>query len=316
LKNKKKVTKRLIWTFASIFILMNLIAIFHSYRFTHFNKKSLRTKTAEPSNLTIGQKISTLAFGISNPRPENTVFPIMKYETIYLNSNKKIECWSIKSDGAKGTVVLFHGYGGNKSSMLDKAAIFNKLGYHTLLVDFMGSGGSEGNQTTIGFFEADQVRICFDYLQKKGEQHIYLFGTSMGAVAIMKAISDFDIRPKGLMIECPFGSMYQTVCARFKSMNIPSFPMASLLVFWGGAQNGFWAFGHNPTSYAKKINCPVLLLYGQKDDKVSKREIDEIFTNLKGAKQLKSYPEAGHESYLKKYRNQWTIDVTTFLFEN
>lgn len=57
------------------------------------------------------------------------------------------------------------------------------------------------------------------------------------------------------MIECPFGSMYKTVCARFKTMNAPTFPMAGLLVFWGGMQNNFWAFEHNPTEYAKNINC-------------------------------------------------------------
>ncbi|MBC8884363.1 hypothetical protein H9X57_16275 [Flavobacterium piscinae] len=54
----------------------------------------------------------------------------------------------------------------------------------------------------------------------------------MGAVAIMKAISDFEIKPKGIIIECPFGSMYKTVGARFESMNVPTFPMAGLLVFW------------------------------------------------------------------------------------
>jgi len=81
--------------------------------------------------------------------------------------------------------------------------------------------------------------------------------------------------------------MYKTVCARFRSMNAPTFPMAGLLVFWGGLQNGFWAFGHNPTEYAKKINCPTLLMYGQQDDKVSRAEIDEIFANLAGQKELK-----------------------------
>ena len=66
-------------------------------------------------------------------------------------------------------------------------------------VDFMGSGGSEGNQTTIGFLEAKQVKTCFDYLTEKGEKNIFLFGTSMGSVAIMKAISDFDIKPKAII---------------------------------------------------------------------------------------------------------------------
>jgi hypothetical protein len=197
--------------------------------------------------------------------------------------------------------------------MLDKSDIILGLGYNTFLVDFMGSGGSEGNQTSIGFLEAEQVKTCYDYLTDKGEQNIYLFGTSMGSVATMKAISDYHIEPKGIMIECPFGSMYKIVCARFKTMNAPTFPMAGLLVFWGGLQNGFWAFGHNPTVYAKKINCPTLLLSGAKDEKVSREEINQIFKNLGGQKKLKIYQEAGHENYLKKYKNEWTKDIHEFL---
>ena len=256
--------------------------------------------------------MKTLIFGVSNPRPENLTTPTSDFETIKLKSNREIECWSIKTENAKGTVVLFHGFAGNRSSMLDKADIFLGLGYNTFLVDFMGSGGSEGNQTTIGFLETEQVKTCFDYLTEKGEQNIYLFGTSMGSVATMKAINDFDINPKGIIIECPFGSMYKTVCARFKTMNAPTFPMAGLLVFWGGLQNGFWAFGHNPTDYAKKINCPTLLLYGANDEKVSREEIDQIFNNLGGQKKLKIYPEAGHENYLTKYKNEWTQDIQEF----
>jgi esterase/lipase len=78
-------------------------------------------------------------------------------------------------------------------------------------------------------------------------------------------------------------------------------------------QNGFWAFAHNPTSYAKKINCPTLLLYGAKDKKVSRQEIDKIFDNLHGEKELKIYQEAGHENYLIKYKEEWTKDVQRFL---
>lgn len=291
---------------------MNIVAIFHSYKFTHFIDSKIE-KTKDPKKLTTGEKIKTLLFGVSNPRPENLTIPTSDFETIKLKSNKEIECWSIKTENAKGTVILFHGFGGNKSSMLDKAEIFLGLGYNTFLVDFMGSGGSEGNQTTIGFLEAEQVKTCFDYLTEKGEQNIYIFGTSMGSVATMKAINDFDIKPKGIIIECPFGSMYKTVCARFKTMNAPTFPMAGLLVFWGGLQNGFWAFGHNPTEYAKKINCPTLLLYGAKDEKVSREEIDLIFNNLGGHRTLKIYQEAGHENYSTKYKNEWTQDIQEFM---
>jgi alpha-beta hydrolase superfamily lysophospholipase len=199
--------------------------------------------------------------------------------------------------------------------------IYDEVEHHEKLISTLGDGRklevkflslhkvTEIMQT----FEAEEVKTCVDYLTKKGEKNIFLFGTSMGAVAIMKAMHDFDLKPTKIIIECPFGSMYKTVCARFKIMNAPTFPMAGLLVFWGGVQNGFWAFGHNPTAYAKKISCPTLVLYGQRDNKVSKAEIDEIFTNLAGQKYLRIYPNAGHENYLIKYKEAWTKDVSLFM---
>lgn len=294
------------------FAVLNIIAFFHAYKFTHFSETST-SKTKSSNQLNTIEKLKVMLVGVSNPKPINTIFPTQPYSAITLQSNKAIECWEQKVEDSKGIVLLFHGYGGNKSSMLDKATEFHKLGFSTLLVDFMGSGGSSGNQTTIGFFEAEQVKLCFDYVVKKGEKNILLFGTSMGAVAIMKAINDYMLSPTGIIIECPFGSMYETVCARFNTLNIPSFPMAGLLVFWGGIQNGFWAFNHKPSDYALKIECPTLLLYGEKDEKVSITETTLIFNNLKGKKKLKTYPEAGHENYLKKYKSQWTTDISNFI---
>lgn len=296
---------------------MNIVAIFHAYKFTHFTR-SKKEKTKKPDQLDFGEKMTALFFGVNNPRPENKLMPAASYQSVKLQSNKMIDCWYFKKKTdkpgtARPTIILCHGYGGEKSSLLDKAAIFDSLGFDTFIFDFMGSGGSEGSTTTIGFKEAEQVKTSYDYLRNKGINQIYLFGTSMGAVAIMKAVKDFDLEPDGIIIECPFGTMYQTVAARFKNMNVPAFPMATLLVFWGGVQNGFWAFTHNPEDYAKSIKCPTLLLYGERDKNVSMEEIDAIYSNLGGPRILKTYPMAGHENYLLKYRAEWIEDVRKFL---
>jgi len=310
----KKIYKQLGYTLLFVFVVMNIITFFHAYKFTHLADSG--TPKIKPENLTASQKAGILFFGINNPKPKNTQFPTQKYTTLHLKSNVTIECWSIKVAHAKGTVVLFHGYGGEKSQMIDKSDEFIKMGYNTLLVDFMGSGGSGGNQTTIGYLEAQEVKTCFDYLTQQGEKNICLFGVSMGAVAILKAIDDYHIKPKAIIIECPFGTMYKTVCARFNAMGVPTVPMAGMLMFWGGLQNGFWAFGHNPETYAKSVHCPTLLLYGEQDRRVRRAEINTIYSNLQGAKELKTYPLAGHENYLNKYKEKWIIDVSSFLTRN
>jgi hypothetical protein len=213
---------------------------------------------------------------------------------------------------AKGTVILFHGYAGEKSSLLARASEFQKLGFNTFLVDFTGSGGSDGNSTSIGYAESEQVKQVFEQLHKR-EKNIVLFGTSMGAAAILKALHEQKLNVSRVIVECPFGYLYQTVQARFKMMNVPAFPMAALLCFWGGVQHGYWAFAHNPAQYANDVTCPVLLLYGEQDERVSRAETDDIYANLQGTKILKSYPAAGHDVFIKENRNAWVNDVSCFL---
>jgi uncharacterized protein len=308
----KNVIKKCLWLFLVLGVLLQIIFLIHAYKFTHFNNK-INNKTKSPNQLSFTEKLTTIILGVNNPRPKHSRKPTQPFETITLHHDVDIECWLLKTKYSKGTIILFHGYSGDKSKMLDRANIFIRLGYHVMLVDFMGSGGSGGNQTTIGFKEAEQVKKCFDVIAQKKKGNIYLFGTSMGAVAIMKAIHDYKIEPDGIILECPFGTMYQTVSARFRNMNLPVFPAAGFLVFWGGVINGFWAFNHNPISYASSIKCPTLLMHGAKDETVSKQEIMDIFKKLRCEKKLHIYKNAGHVNYLQHHQTEWTKHVSDFL---
>ncbi|HEY1113823.1 MAG TPA: alpha/beta fold hydrolase [Chitinophagaceae bacterium] len=312
MKQKKRTYKRLLWLLLLVFVVLNGVTLFHAWKLTHFDAAATR-KIENAYGLSTGEKLGLVLTGADMPRPKNKAKPARPYEVVRLQSNKAIECWYIARDSAKGTVALFHGYGGEKSGMLDKAEVFYQLGYNTLLVDFMGAGGSEGVQTTIGYKEAEQVKTCVDYLQQRGVKNIILFGTSMGAAAVMKAMDDQPLPVRALVLECPFSTMLQTVKNRFAMMGAPSFPLAQVLVFWGGALNGFNAFAHDPADYARSITTPTLLLWGEKDERVKREETEEIFNHLAGPKKLVTYPEAGHENYLTKYKEQWTEDVAQFL---
>ena len=149
-QKRKKRIKRIKRTFILVFLLMNVVAYLHAYRFTHYSNNQ-KPRSESPAKMSFGAKISSILFGISNPRPANKEWPKRFYKTILIHSNKTVECWSIRQLHPKGTVILFHGYGSEKSALLKQADVFMNFGYNTLLVDFMGSGGSDGNQTTIGY---------------------------------------------------------------------------------------------------------------------------------------------------------------------
>lgn len=307
----RSILKKILWLAAIVFVAINALAFIHAYKFTHFSGTQ-NERTRDPKSLSPLVKTKVILGGIDNPKPMRVATPTHSFKTISIKSDVQLEAWHITVADAIGTVILFHGYSGEKSQLISRAEHFSKLGFNTLLVDFMGSGGSEGDGTTIGFAEAREVRDCFEYIKGTGESNIHLFGTSMGAAAILKALDDWYIAPKSIILECPFGSLYKTVSARFDIMGVPSFPMAAVLTFWGGFQQGYWAFSHNPEEYAKSVKVPTLLLFGEKDDRVSMEETQNIFANIQGEKQLITYPDQGHDVYLNN-EQRWRQDTENFI---
>lgn len=312
MKSLKRPPRLFYWALAFLISVLNVVAFIHAYKFTHFSSSAV-VRTRDAKDLSASEKLVALVLGIDNPRPTHQSKPDVAYRTVEIGQSDTIRCWQIAVKNPKGVVILFHGYAGDKSQLYKRSKSFMTLGYNVLLVDFLGSGDSDCNTTSVGFWEAIQVKACYDFVAMETDRPIYLFGTSMGAVAIMKAMNDYPLKPEGIILECPFGSLYKTVCARFHTMGVPTFPMAGLLTFWGGIQQGYWAFSHNPVRYAPSINCAALLLYGQRDDRVSVEETKAIYANLHGHKMLRIYPNEGHDVFTPRNVNQWERDVSDFL---
>jgi hypothetical protein len=185
-----------------------------------------------------------------------------------------------------------------------------------LLVDFVGHGGSEGKEISLGYHEADDVKAVFDYVKEQQKtDNIILYGSSMGAASILRAIAVYNLNATKLILECPFATMKQTVKGRFEVMGVPSKGLAEWLMFWGGLQHGFWAFTHNPQTYSKKVAIPTLLMGGKNDARVKNWEIDKIYKNLatKNDKKELIWINAGHESYIVAEPKVWKEAILNFL---
>ncbi|HEV3204442.1 MAG TPA: alpha/beta fold hydrolase, partial [Gemmataceae bacterium] len=278
-------------------------------------------RTGNPEQLTAWQKTKVLFTGVNIPRPVNYSTPVslgIPFE-IYQFSGKEgvsLEGWWIPSrlSSPRGIVVLFHGYAGCKADLLQEAAGVHEMGYAAFLVDFRGSGGSSGSQTSIGVWEADDVFSTCRFVQERWPNlPVALFGQSMGSAAILRAIAEFSIRPDCLILECPFDSLLSTVANRFQAMNLPSFPLSQLLVFWGGIQNGFNGFNHNPSEYAAKVQCPVLMLHGELDVRVTRAQANNIFKKLPVDKEFQTFENVGHASYIGVRPDEWKMGVKKFL---
>ena len=311
----KRVLKALLRFVIVLFLLLNIVVAFHAYKFTHFyNNGEIAVKNA--AEKTGWDKTKEILFGINAQKKQNDVTTDSTFKTVYLKTKDslKLEAWYIPVDSAAGTVLLFHGHGGNKSGVIKEAESFNKMGYNTLLVDFRAHGNSEGNTCTIGFDESEDVKLAYDFISSKGEKNIVLWGISMGASTIAKAVKDYQLNPKKIILEMPFGTIKDAVRGRLKIMGLPAEPIGTLLTFWGGTEHGFWAFGMKPQEFASTIKCPVLLQWGKNDPRVSRAEEEILFNNVPNAnKKFVIYETAAHESLCKKENEKWVSAVKSFL---
>jgi alpha-beta hydrolase superfamily lysophospholipase len=285
----------------------------HAYKFTHFSD-TLNIRT-DPKNLSLTDKISVIFTGIQNPRQQDLTLPKSDFEVFYIESDKRLESWFMPIGNPKGLILLYHGYAGDKSQMLSRAEGLNRMGFSTAIIGFRGSGKSEGNYTTIGYEESKDVISSYNFYENKyPEQPIFLYGTSMGAATILKAISEEELSTSGIILEYPFGSLHQSVKNRFKVVGFPSFPMANILTLFGGWQLDYNAFEHNPSDYALKVRCPTLYLAGDNDDRVTKDETRQVFQNLKTEdKSLHIFEGGGHENFNETFTRDWIRICDKFL---
>ena len=312
----KRWIKRIAYLLLFFFIFLNIISAFHAYKLTHFFDAKVEVKK-RPEDMSGWEKTSTILFGINHNKSTIKATPAVQYTTFNITTSDglKLEGWNIPASNSKGTVIMFHGHGGNRSGVVTEANEFNKLGYNVCMIDFRAHGNSLGNTCTIGFDETADVLAAYNHVRSKGENKVILWGISLGSATILKALHDHpEIKVQKAILEMPFGSLYEAVKGRLRIMHLPEQPFAALLTFWGGTQQGFWAFSHNPQEYAKAVKIPVLLQWGRHDARVTGQETNKILRNIATSKkQLIVYEESGHESLLKIEPEKWRAAVATFL---
>ncbi|WP_221622310.1 alpha/beta hydrolase [Larkinella rosea] len=310
------ILRRTGWVLLGLFILLNIIVAFQASRFTYFYDNPEKTPAKKAEDYTTGEKLNAAFFGMKLKKSVVSEHPSVPYETVRLTNeyNQKLEGWYIPAENSRGTVILCHGHASNKSKILCETEYFHELGYNTLSFDFRAHGNSAGNICTIGFRETNDLKAAYNFVEKGNEKNIILWGVSMGAAVILKAIPEHGLKPTQVILECPFASLYDAVQGRLRSMHIPAHPIAELLTLWGSMERSMSAFSFRPSVYAKQLTMPVLLNWGAKDPRVLRHETDAIFENLANSrKKLVVFENSAHQSYCVNEKSKWQAAISGFL---
>lgn len=301
-----------------VFLGLNAMAFMQARALTHYRAEGARTRAG--AELSLAEKARILCFGPTVRRPRNVYTPArfaMPWTTHTFPGahGLQLEAWRVPGGEGRPVVLLFHGYGASKDSLLRAAKEFHSLGCEAWLVDFHGSGGSAGSETTIGYDEAEDVAAAVHHALslRGGKGPVVLYGTSMGAAAILCAVHRSLVQPDALILECPFDRLVTTVGNRFAQLGLPRFPLAHLLVFWGGVQAGFDGLGHNPIDYARSVRCPTLLLQGERDEYVGLAPGKALAAALGKHGTFKLFPDKGHAFLAYSAADEWRKTVRKFL---
>jgi uncharacterized protein len=309
--------KWVLWALLVQFALANISAAIYAYKFTHFFKEPADWNVAHPKN--VFDKTWKLFKGPSFGKDENEPLPHFPFQQLSLSlaNGSNIDSWYSPVPNALGTICLFHGLSSSKAFYIDEANEYRNYGFNVLLLDFRGHGKSDGMTTTIGYKEAEEVRLAYDYIKAKGEKNIYLFGGSMGAVAVARAVAVFGLNPSGIILDMPFDGLLDHLKARGRSFGFPQTLFAVPVASWMSLESSFPVFSHKTSLYAKNIHCPVLLQWGTADHLVTQNETKQIFDALASKdKRLVVYPNAVHSSLLRQDPAQWQQTMHSFLLRH
>jgi pimeloyl-ACP methyl ester carboxylesterase len=135
--------------------------------------------------------------------------------------------WYVPAESGAGptaaTVVLVHGFGGSKSTILKNGEGLHEA-FNLVAFDLRNTGRSTGDQTTGGVLEQKDLHAIIDWLERsKHPVHIGVLGLSLGAgTALAEATS--DPRVEALALDSMHTRIRFQVEARLQQAGQPAYP--------------------------------------------------------------------------------------------
>ena len=198
----------------------------------------------------------------------------LKRDTLMLvaEDNCKIAAYYLKGT-KKAAVILLHGMGLNKESMLRHARFLCNGGYSVLAIDFRSHGNSETAYVTYGRDELLDIKIAIAYLNNRGYEKIALLGTSFGgAMAIIGASKYREI--DALIVDGGYSQLADALYQFSKFGNNKKLPLTLFEIGFGLLRiDAYFSIGKlyfflDPLDYIGKVKVPTFIIHGQKDKTV------------------------------------------------
>jgi len=223
----------------------------------------------------------------------------LRFESVEIRTadGESLAAWWVPAEGARGTVLFFHGNAGNISHRLDYLQMFHRLRYSTLIVDYRGYGMSTGSPSEKGTYL--DAEAAWDYARHSRmalPQDIVIAGESLGgAVATWLAAKE---NPRAVILLSTFTSV----------------PDLGAQVYWFLPVRLLSRIRYDNRENLKRISAPVFIAHSRDDDVVPYAHGKKLF---EAANEPKAFLEmsGGHNDGFIFTRPEWVAALAAFLNE-
>ena len=222
----------------------------------------------------------------------------LAYEDVALRTSDGVtlSAWWVPAPEQRGAVLLLHGNAGNISHRIDYLAMFHRLGYSTLIVDYRGYGLSTGEPSEEGTYR--DAEVCWAWLEARGvaARDIVVFGESLGG-GVATWIAERRT-PRALVLASTFTSIPDLAEAIY-----PYLPVRLLS-----------RIRYDNLARLPNVAAPVLVMHSPDDEIVPYSHAERLHAAARPPKRLITL-EGGHNDGLVFRRVAWVQGLAGFLEE-
>ena len=213
-------------------------------------------------------------------------------------SGSLLRAWLAKGRPTHGAVLLLHGVGANRASMLARARFLHDRGYTVLAPDFQAHGESPGAHITFGAREALDAASALRYLRRSAAgERVAVIGVSMGGAAAL--LGDARNDADALVLESVYPTLNDAVADRLSvwlgPLGFLGRALAPALIGSVAPHIGVSADSLRPISRIGGFEKPLLLMTGTEDRYTPLSEARALFACARAPKEYWEVIGAGHE---------------------
>jgi alpha-beta hydrolase superfamily lysophospholipase len=235
--------------------------------------------------------------------------PRLEVITFHDRAGTTLHGWYAPSTN-RAAVVLLHGAGGDRSSLLPEARQLISRGFGVLLFDWPGQGESDGeihwNQG-----EADALLAAIDFLAARPDvdhRRLGALGFSMGG-AVLARVAPSEPRLHALV----FAGTPSNQAKQIQWENRQWGPLSWLPALWAVQRRGVPVYDNQPQDRIGAIAPrPVLIVTGTQDQTVPLFLAQDLFNAAADPRELLVVDGAGHGGFDQAPGSTYLDRVSTF----